>query len=56
LMQRAANVGIGDHRIFGHLYSPVSRMCVRIPAYPPPHSDSIRPLVPGYPPTCDALL
>lgn len=28
---------------------------VRIPAYPPTHSDSIRPLVPGYPPTCDAL-
>jgi len=26
---------------------------VRIPAYPPAHSDSIRPLVPGYPPTCD---
>jgi hypothetical protein len=28
---------------------------LRIPAYPPTHSDSIRPLVPGYPPTCDAL-
>ena len=28
---------------------------VRIPTYPPTHSDSIRPLVPGYPPTCDAL-
>jgi putative transposase len=35
-------------------YQPFRRR-VRIPAYPPTHSDSIRPLVPGYPPTCDAL-
>ena len=31
------------------------RARMRIPTYPPTHSDSIRPLVPGYPPTCDAL-
>ena len=26
---------------------------MRIPAYPPTHSDGIHPLVPGYPPTCN---
>lgn len=28
---------------------------VRIPEYPPTHSDNMRPPIPGYPPTCDAL-
>jgi len=28
---------------------------VRIPEYPATHSDNIRPPVPGYPATCDAL-
>jgi len=28
---------------------------VRIPTYPPTCSDNIRPVVPGYPPTFDAL-
>jgi len=28
-MRSAANVGNPDHRFFGHLYSPVSRMCAR---------------------------
>jgi hypothetical protein len=28
---------------------------LRIPEDPPIHSDNMRPLVPGYPPTCDAL-
>ena len=28
---------------------------LRIPEYPPTDSDNMRPLVPGYPPTCDAL-
>ena len=28
---------------------------LRIPEYPPTHSDNMRPLVPGYPPTRDAL-
>jgi hypothetical protein len=28
---------------------------LRIPTYPPTHSDNIRPVVPGYPPTFDAL-
>ncbi|MGY3436447.1 MULTISPECIES: hypothetical protein [unclassified Marinovum] len=28
---------------------------VRIPVYPPTYSDNIRPPVPGYPPTFDAL-
>ena len=31
------------------------RCCLRIPEYPPTHSDNMRPLVPGYPPTRDAL-
>jgi hypothetical protein len=29
--------------------------CVRIPEYPPTHSDNMRPLVPEHSPTCDAL-
>lgn len=28
---------------------------LRIPAHPPTHSDNIRPPIPGYPATCDAL-
>jgi hypothetical protein len=28
---------------------------LRIPTYPPTCSDNIRPVVPGYPPTFDAL-
>jgi len=28
---------------------------VRIPEHPATHSDNIRPLIPGYPATCDAL-
>ena len=28
---------------------------LRIPEDPPTHSDNIRPLIPGYSPTCDAL-
>jgi choline dehydrogenase-like flavoprotein len=28
---------------------------LRIPEHPPTHSDNMRPPVPGYPPTCDAL-
>jgi hypothetical protein len=28
---------------------------MRIPEYPATHSDNIRPPVPGYPATCDAL-
>jgi transposase len=28
---------------------------VCIPEHPPTHSDNMRPLIPGYPPTCDAL-
>lgn len=28
---------------------------LRIPEYPPTHSDNMRPPIPGYPPTCDAL-
>ena len=31
------------------------KIYVRIPEYPPTHSDNMRPLVPGYPPTRDAL-
>jgi len=28
---------------------------LRIPEHPATHSDNIRPLIPGYPATCDAL-
>ncbi|TQM93623.1 hypothetical protein BD293_2265 [Roseinatronobacter monicus] len=28
---------------------------MRIPEHPATHSDNIRPLIPGYPATCDAL-
>jgi len=28
---------------------------VRIPEHPATHSDNIRPLIPEYPATCDAL-
>jgi len=28
---------------------------LRIPEYPPTHSDNMRPPIPGHPPTCDAL-
>jgi len=28
---------------------------VRIPEHPATHSDNIRPPIPGYPATCDAL-
>jgi hypothetical protein len=28
---------------------------VRIPEHPPTHSDNMRPPIPGYSPTCDAL-
>jgi hypothetical protein len=31
------------------------RTALRIPEYPPTHSDNTRPLVPEHPPTCDAL-
>jgi hypothetical protein len=31
------------------------RTNVRIPEHAPTHSDNMRPLVPGYPPTSDAL-
>jgi len=33
----------------------IAASMVRIPEHPPTHSDNMRPLVPGYPPTCDAL-
>ena len=44
--------GIGKTMIAKRM---VSQYPMRIPTYPPTHSDLIRPLVPGYPPTCDAL-
>jgi hypothetical protein len=28
---------------------------LRIPEHPPTYSDNMRPPIPGYPPTCDAL-
>jgi len=28
---------------------------MRIPEHPPTHSDNMRPPIPGYSPTCDAL-
>jgi hypothetical protein len=31
------------------------RPCLRIPEHPATHSDNIRPLVPEYPATCDAV-
>ena len=31
------------------------RTRMRIPEDPPTHSDNMRPLIPGYSPTCDAL-
>ena len=39
--------GMTTREIQGHI--------VRIPEYPPTHSDNMRPPIPGYPPTCDAL-
>jgi DNA-binding response OmpR family regulator len=40
--------------VFG-LTSSEFRILVRIPEYPPTHSDNMRPLVPEHSPTCDAL-
>jgi putative transposase len=38
-----------------HLDEVVISIRVRIPEHAPTHSDNMRPLVPGYSPTCDAL-
>jgi len=40
--------GFAQDRTFGVLD-------LRIPEHPPTHSDNMRPPIPGYPPTCDAL-
>ena len=42
-------------QVRNHLANVISAYKVRIPEHAPTHSDNMRPLVPGYPPTSDAL-
>ncbi|MDN5788787.1 hypothetical protein, partial [Pseudorhodobacter sp.] len=61
----SARAGAGRYRPCWHRAMPrrlairtaiASRLIgVRIPEHPPTHSDDMRPPVPGYSPTCDAL-
>ncbi|TQM90157.1 type IIL restriction-modification enzyme MmeI [Roseinatronobacter monicus] len=46
---------VGPEAVKGIELNPYAAELVRIPADPATHSDNIRPPVPGYPATCDAL-